>query len=332
MLAVIKAIWGAFVSCILFFLSPLLAITNSKHNLPFASPKRTPPDSDLFPHYLQNKQGIWLYWREWAPTNNKTPVGVVFLCGGLFEHGARYDAVAQRLNQQGFHAFYMDNQGHGNSEGDRAYVESFFDYVDDQSMFVQRMMAKYPELASLPRFLFGHSMGGLIATHFALRDPTAWQGVVLSAPALEPDPKVATPLMKSIASLLSDVFPKLGLDHLDGTLVCRNPSVVQLAQQDPLYPNEKLKARWGNEMLKAMDDVWKKTHQATFPLLLLHGKDDLICSPSGSRKFFELAKSEDKSFKEFEGMYHEILNEGNRADVYVEMFKFFSARMNRPSE
>jgi lysophospholipase len=155
-----------------------------------------------------------------------------------------------------------------------------------------------------------------------MRDPTQWSGVVLSAPALEGDPKVATPFMKSIAGLLSEVLPKLGLEKLDLNTLSKNRPVVELAVQDPIYPSVRMQARWASEMLIAMDDVWGKIHLASFPFLLLHSREDKICHVNGSRKFFQLAPSKDKHYKEYEQMYHELFTELSRQTVLAEVQRF----------
>lgn len=45
--------------------------------------------------------------------------------------------------------------GHGQSEGQRAQVHDFDDYVDDTLRHVDLMREKYP---NIPAFLLGHSM------------------------------------------------------------------------------------------------------------------------------------------------------------------------------
>ncbi|CUF08919.1 monoglyceride lipase, putative [Bodo saltans] len=311
-------------SIVAWFLGPILRLMNPKHNLPFAHPSRPPPDPNLFPRYMQNKQGIWLRWTEWSP--RAAPTAVVFIVSGRGEHAGRYDSLAYTLTAEGYQVFSMDHQGQGGSEGDRSYVERFQDYVDDTQAFVKRIMTLRYGLSQLPKFLIGHSMGGLISVHLALRDQTFWNGIILSAPALEADPKVATPFMKAAASLLSDFLPKLGFEKLGVETLSTNRAVVEFAQQDPLFPGERLKARWGFEMLKNMDEVWEKVNQVKFPYVLVHSADDAICSINGSRKFHSLNQSSDKKLVEYSGMFHELFTEVNRHKVFGEVLEFIARR------
>lgn len=299
---------------------------SASHCLPHATPSRVPPDPDLFPRYLQNKQGLWLHFAEWAPPRDVTRVrAVLFIISGLAEHTARYDSVALHFAREGYHVFCMDNQGAGGSEGRRLYVENFYDFVDDFQLFRRHALARYPDYATLPCCLLGHSMGGLIATHVALRDPGAWAAVVLSGPALEADPAMATPCMRSLARAFSRCLPKLSLQKLDTKRISTNRPVVELAEQDPLCFSSGLTARWGAEMLRAMDDVWANMEKCTFPFLIVHGTSDALCSISGSRRFVESAPSKQKRLIEYDGMYHEVLTETKRREVLKDVQGFLDS-------
>lgn len=320
----LRSLLAALWSIVAWFLGPLLWVMNPKHNLPFATPSRPPPDPNLFPRYMQNKQGIWLRWTEWSPRSS--PTAAVFLVSGRGEHAGRYDSIALALTAEGYQVFALDHQGQGGSEGDRSYVERFQDYVDDTQAFVKRIMILLPGLNQLPKFIIGHSMGGLISVHLALRDQSFWNGVILSAPALEADPKVATPFMKAAASFLSDYLPKLGFDKLGVETLSTNRAVVEFAQQDPMFPGERLRARWGFEMLKNMEDVWTKVNHIKFPYLLLHSAEDAICSINGSRKFHSLNQSADKKLVEYHGMFHELFTEVDRHKVFSEVTEFIARK------
>ena len=50
------------------------------------------------------------------------------------------------------------------------------------------------------------------------------------------------------------------------------------------------------------------------PLLIIHGSDDQICSPEGSREFAGKAKNVD--LKIWEGGYHELHNETFKDEVF----------------
>ena len=51
------------------------------------------------------------------------------------------------------------------------------------------------------------------------------------------------------------------------------------------------------------------------PVLLIHGSDDMICSPSGSIEFAEKARLAE--LKIWEGGYHELHNEPFNNEVFA---------------
>ncbi|XQJ29329.1 monoglyceride lipase, putative [Leishmania guyanensis] len=301
------------------------------HRLAYAIPGRSPPDPQLFPHYMQNAQNLWLHFSEWWPHGDggSTPVpptkGVVFIVPGLGEHTGRYDSVALRLNQEGYVVFSMDNQGTGGSEGERLYVEHFTDFVDDVCAFVKFIQARYAALSNQPTFLLGHSMGGLISTLVAQRDAIHFRGVVLSGPALGL-PKPIPRFLRSLTHFLSKWLPKLPVYKLNANLVSYNPPVVQLVKQDPFYSNVTLRARFIDEMLEAQDRAAEATSKSSFPFLIVHGEEDELCSLDKSKWFFKNAPSTDKHLVSYPRAAHEVLTELCRSDVMADVMKFINER------
>jgi acylglycerol lipase len=305
---------------------------SASHGLKYAVPGRQPPDPELFPNYMQNAQHLWLRFTEWWPhtdggaTTASTAVkGVVFIVPGLGEHTGRYDSVALRLNREGYVVFSMDNQGAGGSEGVRLYVERFDHFVDDVFAFVEFMQKRYPALKTLPTFLMGHSMGGLVSTRVAQRDASAFRGVVLSGPALGLA-SVPPSFVLAVGRFLSRWVPMLPVYTLDASLVSHNPPVAQFVKEDPFYSNVKLRARFTDEMLVAQKSVEKDLEKATFPFLIVHGEDDRLCSLHKSRWFYEHAPSKDKHLLTYAGAAHEVLTELCRHDVLNDVVKFMNER------
>ena len=51
----------------------------------------------------------------------------------------------------------------------------------------------------------------------------------------------------------------------------------------------------------------------------MHGGDDRIASPEGTRQFFAAAGSADKTLKIYDGFYHEIFNEIGKEKVFEDV-------------
>ena len=117
-------------------------------------------------------------------TAQEAPLGTVLLAHGYAEHCGRYAHLRSALTRAGYDVAYYDHAGHGTSEGPRARVDVgalIRDFGDARRAALAH--ARTPDL-----FLFGHSMGGIIAAASTILDPTRLRGTVLSAPALRPLP------------------------------------------------------------------------------------------------------------------------------------------------
>ena len=277
--------------------------------------------------YFQNKQGLWIRWRLWDDVPAGMPVrGIVVIVHGFAEYIDRYDELAKEINRHGMLVAGVDHQGHGHSEGDRGHVQRFSDYVDDLIQFSTAVLpANLPATVSedTPYFLFGHSMGGLIASTSLIRSQKPWRAAVISAAAVTADPKVATPAMRNIAGKLSNMMPKLALDKLDPSLTTRDVAVWQKYAADPLVYHGGMRARWGHEMLAAMDAFWLNVAKISLPILLIHGTDDKIIPVEGSEKYLAAISSQDKSLIKYPGFYHEAFNDPGKEQVVADILAFF---------
>lgn len=235
------------------------------------------------------------------------PWGVVSLVHGHGEHAGRYDHVIAALVDTGLAVYAADLRGHGRSAGPRGHVMAWSDYVDDVA--TTHAAAVADGLAALPRFQLGHSMGGLVAIHVALAKIAPLAGLILSAPLLALAMPVPAP-KAIVGRLMSRVWPSLSLPTgLDANLISHDRSVVEAYQADPLV-HGRASSRWFTEMLQAMASAHARAAELTMPVLLMHGSDDRLTSPEGSRRL--AARLPDVSFHELPGQYHEIFNEVDR--------------------
>ena len=114
----------------------------------------------------------------------RRPVAIALIVHGLGEHGGRYGTVAEALTAAGIETHAYDHRGHGGSGGRRGHVEQWSQLHDDLAERIQRLRADQPDL---PFVLYGHSLGGMIASGYVLSDEPRPQPdlLVLSSPALE---------------------------------------------------------------------------------------------------------------------------------------------------
>jgi alpha-beta hydrolase superfamily lysophospholipase len=252
--------------------------------------------------------GAALRWKGWLP---EAPRAVVLLAHGYAEHLGRYEYFASKLNSADIAVYALDHWGHGKSEGTYGFVPRFSAYTDGVEALLAEIEARHP---GLPRFLIGHSMGGLIAAVHLATHQSRYAGAVLSGPAIKPTEEPSK-LLIWVSRLLSAIAPKLGVLALDSSGISRDPAVVADYLADPLVYNGKMSARLAAEMFDAMALARASAGKIALPILLLHGEADRLTAPAGSRFLADNAALADKQIKLYPGLYHEIFNEPERDEV-----------------
>lgn len=274
---------------------------------------------------IEEKTDNGLYYRSWKCN---TPKAAVLLIHGLGEHCQRYEHLAAALNEQGYSLYSMDLPGHGRSEGDRGHVDSFKTYIDVTLTLLNKVNVDLP---TLPKFILGHSMGGLIVSHFLLEHQHKVDGALLSGPAIESAQEPAV-FQVLIIKAIATFFPKNKMLALDASQVSRDPAVVEKYMNDPLISKEKLSARFLIEMNRAMTSLKNSLQKISLPLFIMHGSKDTMTSPKGSSLLFTRCASTDKKLELYEGLYHEILNEPEQALVISDIISWLNTQLTAPKQ
>ncbi len=253
----------------------------------------------------------------------EAPRAVVLLAHGLFEHAARYDHVARRLNAAGMSVVAIDHWGHGKSDGSRGFVPSFDVYLDGMDALLAQVQADCP---GVPRLLLGHSMGGLIAVRHLGERQAAYAAAAVSGPAILP---AAPPsrLMIWVSRILSRLLPRLGVIALGADGVSRDSTVVAAYMADPLVYRGKIGARLAKELFDAMAQAREGAPELRIPLLVQHGDADVMAAPAGGQYLFDHAGSADKKLLLYPGLFHEIYNEPEQAAVLDDLTRWFETHL-----
>jgi alpha-beta hydrolase superfamily lysophospholipase len=59
----------------------------------------------------------------------------------------------------------------------------------------------------------------------------------------------------------------------------------------------------------------------------MHGSADKSTKPSGSKRFYEMAGSKDKTLKIYEGGYHDLLNDLDKEAVMADVKAWIDAHL-----
>lgn len=273
---------------------------------------------------LRTNDGLTLFTQRWLPPE---PKAVVVLSHGYAEHSGRYAHVAEYLVQCDYAVYALDHRGHGHSEGERANVSVFREYSNDLKDYLEKIRQQHP---TLRRFLLGHSVGGLIALQTVLEHAEKVDGLVLSGPYLR-DATGAPGYLIALSKGLSVLFPRLRTRALNTNHLSRDPAVVQAYRHDPLVYHGKVKMRMGAEMIAAGPYVLEHAESIDLPVLLMHGGDDKVAEPEGSRQLYACIGANDRTLKLYEGLYHEILNEPEKQRVLKDIVQWLDARLGNTS-
>ena len=264
--------------------------------------------------HFEGLKGLKLYYQGWQPDQN--PKAVLLILHGLAEHSGRYKNVVDYFIPLGYAVYGYDQRGHGKSPGARCYVDRFQDLVVDLNTFVTMVNKFHP---GLKVFLMGHSIGATVAVTYSVQYPDAVAGLILSGAVLKPGESI-TPLMKIMARVLSVLFPRMGVSPLDSSTISRDKAVAIAYDNDPLVYRGKIPARMGAEALNIMEQYLPpRLGEIKLPLLILHGGEDRLSNKEGSIFLYKGAASTDKILKIYEGLYHEIYNEPERAQVFADV-------------
>ncbi len=254
--------------------------------------------------------GKKLYLQAWMP---EKPRAAMLLVHGLGEHSSRYPHLIEKLNEIGMSVFSFDGRGHGKSADDKptAFFESYEDYLKDIDALFGKVKNYSP---GVPAFLYGHSMGGGMVAAYVLKYQPEASGVILSSPAIK-EAVGTSQLLIAVSGLISKWMPRFKALKLDANQISRIPEEVEKYLKDPLVYTQPIPARTGHELLKMMRLIQEKAVNFNLPLLLIHGSADGLTNPKGSEMFAEKASSSDKTYKGFQGGFHELINDSDKEEV-----------------
>jgi alpha-beta hydrolase superfamily lysophospholipase len=247
------------------------------------------------------------------------PRGVVVIMHGLKDHTGHYAAFAARLAAAGYSVYAFDLRGHGRSAGPRVAPGRWTLYVDDLEQFLA--WVEHRE-RGMKVFLFGHSMGGAIATLAALDHEPTLAGLILSAPALAVD---APPLLLAFTQLAGALLPGAKALDLPNHDFSSDPKVGKAMDADPLISQGPGPARTAAGLIDSMRRIWEHVDALRFPVLALHGTRDALTAPSGSRELIAAAPSSDKTLRIYDGLFHDLLHEPKHDVVEADIIAWLDA-------
>ncbi|MCX6260245.1 MAG: lysophospholipase [Bacteroidia bacterium] len=246
---------------------------------------------------------------------------VVIFVHGRGEHIQRYSNWAGLFNEVMIGFAGVDLPGHGRSDGKSGHIKNYALTDEMIDILLDECRKTFP---GVPLFLYGHSLGGGIVLDYLVRKDPKVKGAIVTSPWLKLSFKPKESMVR-LANMLRIIFPSLILpaglvvEHLS-----HDQKVVDAFKNDPLNHN-KISLSLFHAAKSAASNALNNAASLNKPLLLMHGTDDHICSPEGSREF--ASKTTMAELKLWDGGYHELHNDLYRYEVFNYIIAWLNSRL-----
>ena len=294
--------------------------------------------------HFSDPDGFQVFVRQWVPPVGLNPKAVVQIAHGAAEHSLRYERVGKFLNDAGYLVYANDHRGHWKTAGtlDKAGIagiDGWNGIVKDAKQLTDIIKKENP---GLPVFLFGHSMGSLLAQHYIQRWGSGLKGVVLcGSSGARPD------LEKNISSLeklpregiskamFRDVNKRFEPGRTGFEWLSRDDDEVQKYVDDP-WCGFPFTFGFSLDLLKGIVEGWKPENEALIPrdlpVFIISGDDDPAAGEKAANlklliDRYQALGLKDLTAKLYPGARHEILNETNRDEVHRDLLAWFDSHL-----
>jgi acylglycerol lipase len=241
---------------------------------------------------------------------------VIVMVHGIGEHIKRYLNWAELFRKAGIAFVGVDLPGHGRSPGIRGHIRNYKVVREMIDILISSSRKTFP---GIPLYLYGHSLGGGIVLDYSIRNNPRVSGVIVTSPWLrlsfEP-PRIKLILASVMKNILPWLVQPTGLiiEHIS-----HDKEVIEKYKEDPLV-HDKCSVILFYSAMSSGKYALEHSGELKIPTLILHGSDDMITSPEGSREF--ASKNSKTDIKIFEGGFHELHNEMFRNDVFEYILKW----------
>ena len=252
-----------------------------------------------------------------------SPKANLLLQHGLGEYSTRYvdqySKLIPTLNGLGFNVYAFDLPGHGFSKGTRGLI--------DLNLAVDLHLAARSAIPNdLPLYLMGHSLGGLVTAGSIIREQSGVTAAILSSSAMQKPSslfeRVLSKVMASAAPNGPMPLPRPGLEALS-----RDQDVVDAAAKDPMFYQGKARNLVAKTTLDISDAVWARSSDWKVPTLFIHGDKDTSTNHENSVALHKAISSSDKTIKIYQGGFHELLNDTNKAEVLGDVVDWLNTQL-----
>ena len=289
----------------------------------------------------------------WVP--EAVPKGIVQIAHGVSEYAGRYEDVAEVLTDAGYVVVCHDQLGHGksiNTAKDKMYFGDWEHLVSDFEV-VAEVVRK--EIADMPYFVMGFSMGSFVVREYLIKHSHEVSGAIIMGTGYQP--KAITKIMRMIVNAeakkigennTSEFIEKLSDGVYNSNI--KNPVSKRswlLANDESLLeymndPNvgDAMTAGLFREMLYGMEVACDKKNvrmmDRTLPVLLMSGSEDPVGNMKKGvyavEKMFKNAGMKDVEVLFYPESRHDILHELVREKVLHDWITWMDKQVAKETE
>ncbi len=273
-----------------------------------------------------SSDGAELFYRHW-PAAGASNGAVVLLHRG-HEHSGRFAELVEELALPDCHIFAWDARGHGRSPGQRGYAASFATVVRDLDFFMRFIQRDF-QIPVNQTVLLAHSVGAVTAAAWVHDYAPPIRAMILVTPALR------------VKLYIPPALPALRLRNRFGKSFIKSYVKAKMlthdAQQAKRYESDELisSSIATNILLEMHDTATRLIADApaiTTPTLILSAGSDWVVKNSAQKKFFDRLGSAVKERVIFDGFYHAVLHEKDRARPIGIIQRFIAETFASPAE
>lgn len=268
--------------------------------------------------YFEGRETKKLFYQYWYPDSEEIKAYIVAI-HGWGTHSDRIRIPAEYFTDIGYAIYSFDLRGHWRNAGD---LPGHIDSIDHIQKDIVLFMDLIREVADEKKiFLMGHSFGGLVSLIYAINHP-GLPGVLVSSPLLGVFLKLS--IGKKVIKTVSKTIAKLSPNKILNSNIDQNQltSDLKILKQHIADKNKTdvITVKSTSEIDKYSKWAMENASNLICPTLIMQAGNDKIVDKNMAKDFFNIVKSEDKTYKEYPGFLHELWNEKGRAQVYQDMF------------
>lgn len=262
--------------------------------------------------------------RQWTPAGGSQSASAIILAvHGLGGAGSDFRPLGVLAIEENIAVYAPDLRGQGNDPlvSRRGNIRDLREVVDDLESFLDHLSHRHP---GLPLFLYGESMGAMLALHLAARRQKECAGLILASPVIDYE----VPLSRwhrgwfNLVRLLVPQwrFPMRGVPSKRRDLeappskVTRDEEHTQYIRTAP-HRLQTVTPRFLHSLLRMIGECRALAPAVQLPVLTIYAGHDIFIKPAKVEGIHDLIGSRDRTRRLFPESFHLLLHDHDRAEV-----------------